>query len=766
MMDIKNTNTSKIATSEQVSTSKNPVKKKKIGCLGCFGYILLTLVIVGIVFFAVRAVQSKMKERETQKLKARFTYTEKYSAEHKLTQAFEKGEISADTYIMQLAYSIFDKDKLDTKFKFDNEVDFVPDIVGLFIKHMDEVSEETAEYVVRNTLLPDIRIHPDASRNPVAYEKRWSPFSEYVFANGYDVTVLDKAFLSPSGKFLIWYTQTGESAVEEDTIKKLAESVDDIADKIENFLEVDWSYEYTKINSGSYKDMKEVLDKCGIDEKVISEALPIFIYEAPNNDGALAWYCKNVDLLSKIAIKLGKMILSDDDVKELSSVYTLPYIVIKTSSISNMESLQLIFAHELTHHFQRIYYDDLSYNADGFTSETVANFVAASIIDAKGTESVLNDHANQYIEVADSFLARLESKTTKGYLEFVWAKSYTDIVKNGNQYLKESLLQDNPYLYLSEKAGDSYHLVLEDLAVRNITKDYKEKGFVSTVLPKPKDHIDRYMDSVYSSILANCFHYYYIDSKDYSKSETIIQMKNKGEKKIFVKILGRKRNKYSLIETHYCEPYNELTIADFSGNDYKKYDEIILVFGNCEPSGSAEYQLSSISSAAIDFYETVTGLQNLKPLEINGDCITIYIDDFVEGATTLTDYFSRAITFIDNNLETEDPEATSEYFNYLKDEIDTIGEAVKKFGNIFEYRTLRLYMIPIENTKMSDKELHDMALSMMPKLKFKVIDAIDDGTHVTSGFGIQPFSNTQIIAYAMLTSQDGEKIMYRIEFDK
>jgi len=41
----------------------------------------------------------------------------------------------------------------------------------------------------------------------------------------------------------------------------------------------------------------------------------------------------------------------------------------------------------------------------------------------------------------------------------------------------ESLLQEgNPFNFLKEKAGDSYQLVFEDFAVRNITKDYQEKG--------------------------------------------------------------------------------------------------------------------------------------------------------------------------------------------------------------------------------------------------------------------------------------------------
>jgi hypothetical protein len=41
-----------------------------------------------------------------------------------------------------------------------------------------------------------------------------------------------------------------------------------------------------------------------------------------------------------------------------------------------------------------------------------------------------------------------------------------------------------------------------------------------------------------------------------------------------------------------------------------------------------------------------------------------------------------------------------------------------------------------------------------------------EGTHVTIVVGIQPFSDTQIIAHVMLASSDDEVSMYRIELVK
>jgi len=97
---------------------------------------------------------------------------------------------------------LYDVEKLDPLYKSDNDVDFPPDVVNAVLEHEDELSDETLEYIASKILMTDIKIHPDASQNSVAYKNNWLPFSEYVFAEDeYDVTVLDKAILSPAASF-------------------------------------------------------------------------------------------------------------------------------------------------------------------------------------------------------------------------------------------------------------------------------------------------------------------------------------------------------------------------------------------------------------------------------------------------------------------------------------------------------------------------------------------------------------------------------------
>lgn len=748
--------------------SNKPRKKKKIGCFGCFGILLLTIIVTVLAIFAFNTIQKKFKEKENEKLEARFNYELKLSSQDKLHQAFEQGEISVDTYILQLAYSIYDVEKLDPIYKSDNELDIAPNISDLFEEHIDELSDETVEYLIKKMLVLDVKIGPDASQNTKAGKEKGYPFSKNVYASDYDVTVLDKAVLSPSGKFLIWYTSTGKSALDDKTAKEWANNIDDIADNIEEFLDIDWVYNFDEINSDSYEDMKSVLQKCGIDENVIEEAFPIYVFEVPNTSNTLAWHIREMTGSEKIIFRIIELLNLEETYKETGSVYSLPYIIIKPSSVSDIDSLNVLLAHELTHHFQRIYYDNLRYNAPDFTSETVANFVAASITKIKDTKTITltNNHANQYMDIVDRHFARMMTKETTGYIEFLWAKSYVDIVENGKQYLKESLLEDDPFGFLHKKAGDSYQLVLEDLAVRNITKDYEEKTFVSTKYPRPKGEIDRYMDSERASIYPNCFNYYYLDTKTYSKSESVIHLTNERDPKIFIKVMGRKKDNYNLIDTLYCDKDEELLIADFTGNDYKKYDEVIIALGNCDITENAEYQLISLSSAVVDLYDTLMGLKKLDPWEMNGDCITINVDDFVEESITITDYLDRSITHTNANIESDDKELIVDYTSSLQDEINRIGDALKKFSDVFEYKTIRIYTVLLTDTVLSDDELHEKAFDAILKPRIKLYDKTEDNMGITVGVSIHPFSETQLIFTVVITESEGEKLVYRIEIEK
>ncbi|NLX75872.1 MAG: hypothetical protein GXZ01_00605 [Clostridiaceae bacterium] len=496
----------------------------------------------------------------------------------------------------------------------------------------------------------------------------------------------------------------------------------------------------------------------------LTDAFPIYVYEPPNNDGALAWYCKDPVWYEKALLNLVAPFVSDS-LKDYSSVYSLPYITIKVSSIEDMDNLNVILAHELTHHFHQIYYNDKSHTVPGFTSETTANLTAASVVDIQTPDTVINRHANSYVSAAGYCLLGLESLSSSGYAEFVWAKSYMDVVDNGLQYLKESLLQENPYRFLCEKAGDSYHMVLEDLAVRNITKDYEKKTFVSTVFPNEADTVNQFIDTIDKTLYANCLDYYYLDTETYLKAKTSIVLKNTGETGLFVKRIGRKGEGYGLIDTLYCDKDSELILADFTSEGYREYDEIILAVGLREAIGEGRYQVTSCCEIITEFYKTYTGLQELNPWDISGDCITIYVDDFVAGTDSFADLMIRAIGFTEDNEFFKDEEDVREFLSQFESELRAIREGLKRFSETFEYEIIRIYTIPLEGTELSYDEAGALISGMLPKPNLKFLDTDVEDSHLLIYAGFQPFSDTQIVACVLAVSDDNS-ILYRIELEK
>jgi len=55
---------------------------------------------------------------------------------------------------------------------------------------------------------------------------------------------------------LIFYTETGKSAVKREVVQELAGSVEKIADDISDFLGIEWDYNFQVLNFESHIHMK------------------------------------------------------------------------------------------------------------------------------------------------------------------------------------------------------------------------------------------------------------------------------------------------------------------------------------------------------------------------------------------------------------------------------------------------------------------------------------------------------------------------------
>ena len=153
---------------------------------------MLTIIVTVLAIFAFNTIRKKFKEKENEKLEARFNYELKLSSQDSFIRLLSR-EISVDTYILQLAYSIYDVEKLDPIYKSDNEVDIAPNISDLFEEHIDELSDETVEYLIKKMLVLDVKIGPDASQNSKADKEKG-----ILFLKMYMLVIMMLQFLTSS----------------------------------------------------------------------------------------------------------------------------------------------------------------------------------------------------------------------------------------------------------------------------------------------------------------------------------------------------------------------------------------------------------------------------------------------------------------------------------------------------------------------------------------------------------------------------------------
>ncbi len=816
---------------EEINSKRKKKKRGCLGCLGCFGQLLLLIIILIAAFFIGKAIFNKVEENKEKELAARFSTEVQLSSENKLNIAYNKGEINTDFYILQTAYSIYDTDKLDKNYKSDNNFSPPADIVSLFETHFDELSDETKEYILNKIFLTDVVIDTKETTNSSLDKNKYftsnrinASFSNNYFlsktilssiessenttttedtSGSYDLTVLDKAVLSKNKRFLIWYTETGDAAVDGKEAIKMANEIEDISEKVSKFFGEEWSYEpWSNLDKLEATDIaqfdllikrKKVLDDCGIDFSALNHSFNIYLYKSPKNDSSFARYTRK---LSKFYETLNKLMISTNFTNEqraqnskfanFYSIYT-PYITVQSNQTSDFENFSGLIAHELTHHFQQLYYEknDSPKTVDKFTSETIANLVAASVTDSKSTNMLLNSHSDYFTNNLNAVLTTIGNGEENGYVEFIWAKSYIDKIENGFQYLKESLMQENPYPYLLDKAGDNYKFVIEDLSEKLIIKNYDKNGFKSNYFPfkldndmlddkenkanyfATPDHINTFLQDKHYDLYKNSLNYHYIPKKDLRKNNPMIHINcNNLNENIFLKVYIKTKKSYELIDTVYFKDKTTVTI-NAKEKLYQKCEELILCVGNTNPYEQASYDILAYSEAVSNFGNEIYNKDTDDYFKFEADTLTINIDE-------IQSLISNAKPFLQNT--TENDKEVDDLLGEQSEFNNDVNESLLGFLELVEEPLMRLNVKQISIQRIALNEIidetdHDKineaVLKMFPHIKFRFYRHVDDLLNFSFGLNIPLFSNSKLAIYGLSTgSSKSDNYLYILRIEE
>lgn len=563
---------------QNITDDYKPKKKSKL--VPIIIIIVLALIAVGCYFF----FNKSNKKEEINMLD---------TTETAIWQDYNSGKITADEYVKNILYAMYNDDSLDSKYKKHNDSYIDMNRLTNFIEeHIDEIDKETLKYYFDKIYLVDVTFDADVENDEPNESSFLDLFVDKVYAKN-NKTNLNKALLSKKGNFIVWYTETGESKITKEYAQKIADGLEKTTQKYKELSGYDFKYDPNISKGLLYKNQQNILTINGIDKKYLDTALSVYIAE--NNGDNLAVYLQKTSPVLMVAYNK----IYDTDVHSVAT----PYIIIKPSSFDNYETLEQLYNHELFHHYQGEIlcgHFDCKCGKDPFISEATAQWGSSFATDKTTTDGFLNNWAGTAVKYSDNFLSeelfRKYGKERMSYALFVYLNSYSEIVPTGSEIIIYAIYKDDAMSYLYDHASISNLIAIQkNIALKNLSQDYDNKNLIynsksfdlkiSEEIGKNNKDKKTYLNKSLSPV---GIRYYKIEkgSKEYRIALT------KGEKTenehVSLYLIAEKNGKYEIVgETGNSKEKQYI----FNTNDYK-YDNLYVAVTNNTPHKTVTYTLT------------------------------------------------------------------------------------------------------------------------------------------------------------------------------
>lgn len=574
---------------------------------------------------------------------------------------FKNGEITKDEYIMQLAYSIYDFDKLDSKYK-STKMDY-KEPVDLFEKTesmVDDLSADTLTYVLDKYLLNDVVWEVENDDTSEISMKKDFNYEITSVSNSKGVSKLSKVILSSNNNFLVFYTTDGFNAITDSQAKQIADFLETAVNLYKSKFNLDFEYSATfSTYGGPLNKVSKLLENNNIDDKYLNTAMPIYVIdtnvEKTNSSGYYSSYKSNFELgIMNAAIlyckvfpngeKCDDILSSEENVKSSSTTYAFPYFVVG-SLIKNFEDTKITLAHELFHHYQKYICGEGSYKlctSSTFTTETLADYATSSIINVSSVNTNLNEHSAYYShQIHDSLDVNGSGIGAIGYGAFVFSHNYNEFVSNGTQHLFNSMKQSGAnaaLTYLYNNSGGKYKDIMLKTAERVLTLDYSNKALIpylngNILYPKEYNNIEKEDSNNSFDINYSSMNYFYVKPSDYAEKSQLTF--NGSSSNLSIILFVMENNKYKCLNSFDLDKEFVINI-----NDFGSYQEIAFAIVNSEISGTLNYSIeldndgAKIPTVTVDDMSDDTLFDGEYVTTFNNYEIEIEMDISVSGITT------------------------------------------------------------------------------------------------------------------------------------
>lgn len=407
---------------------------------------------------------------------------------------FLAGTIDADDYIGYLIDLVTDNGSLPEQYQ-THEAIMMPNILAAVEENLGELEPETVQKALEVVSGNGIEFGIDASMNLGTGEKGWLDSMlgiEPAFAYTPRATILNKAKLSGSGKFVVFYTDKGDDKISDEQAEYLASMMDEIVDDYANNLDMAYSYQKTAGN-GREKEraQQEVLEANGLSRDQLDTAMPVYVANPfKGESNVLAFYVDNGfdGVLENILAQV--IALKNTQVNFMMSTPVYPFMTILPSNLDN-PSLKLVAAHELGHHYSALYCYATSGDAcvaKDFIRETAATWMAMRAVREQpvGVESnAFLRHHQMWLE--SGMNVRIDSGIPDflGYPVFGFLENYAEIVPGAKEKILAALVTDEALTVLRQEATEEdFRRVMLQLAEKNLTNGYEYASLWAERLPQ------------------------------------------------------------------------------------------------------------------------------------------------------------------------------------------------------------------------------------------------------------------------------------------
>ena len=187
----------------------------------------------------------------------------------KIIADYEAKKITPQQYFDYRFAAAFDTENLPKEYQTNKpELSPIPELISFAKEHPKDISAESFKKIIEIYNLSNIEFGTaqEAEKAAKAQEDAKKPrlFSQPAYAATRDVTVLSEAIMSPSKKFVLFYTEAGDDKITVDEAKKLAQMLDDIIAGYKNNLGLEYTYYNRVHDKGALKDIQDVLTLNGL----------------------------------------------------------------------------------------------------------------------------------------------------------------------------------------------------------------------------------------------------------------------------------------------------------------------------------------------------------------------------------------------------------------------------------------------------------------------------------------------------------------------